>query len=329
MEIRLAKPAETNELIEMCRWFTTSPFQFDDRLEGIAGGFEPIFAKNMLSSPSTVTYVATEEQKILGFIAFHPLSPISEHAGKRIANILLLVVRPEHQNKGIASSLVDKALAHLANLQVEIVTVGTDLYNISALQVYTSRGFYPRLVWHIFRHYDVPSTDQKTFPSRKLSLSPYVRPLSLPEIQPFEESFSRPLSLLRDKYINKPTLRKYLIEKWKSQISQGKLSCLGYCINDRPVGLVTLQQDTLGEQTLKTEKPIYRVLDVLALPGVDLPTIGTLLQDVPIRFSASLIEIWVDADQNLLIQTIEEAGFRLAYSGINLHAYPLPPTKES
>ncbi|URA10703.1 GNAT family N-acetyltransferase [Thermospira aquatica] len=328
MEIRLAKPDETNELIEMCRWFTTSPFQFDDRLEGVSSGFEPIFAKNMLLSPSTITYVATESQKILGFIAFHPLSPISEHAGKRIANILLLVVRPENQNQGIGGSLVDRALSHLSNLQVDIVTVGTDLYNIPALQVYTSRGFYPRLVWHIFRYYDLLPKDKKELPSQTTSLSANIRPLSLNEIQPFEESFSRPLSLLRDKYVHKSSLRKYLIEKWKSQINQAKLFCLGYCINDRPIALITIQQDTLSEQTLKTEKPVYRILDVLTLPSTELSILRSLLQEMTVRFSASLLEIWIDATENLLIQTIEDAGFRLAYSGINLHAYPVPPTKE-
>lgn len=313
MEIRLAKLDEIPQLVEMCRWFTTSPFQFDDRLEGIAGGFEPIFGKEMLHSPSTITYVATEKE-VIGFIAFHPLSPISEYAGKRIGNILLLVVRPEHQGKGIGTSLVKKAIQHLQNLQVEIITVGTDLYNISALQVYTSQGFFPRLAWHIFRFYD----DQH---HQSFSLSPSVRPLGIQEISPFIPLFSRPLSLLRDKNLTRDTLRSYLIEKWKNQLSQGKLSCLGYCENDVPIGLLTIQQDTLAEKTLSTPKPVYKILDLLLLPQAEKNILITMLHDAIARFSSSLIEIWIDADKNDLIQIVEEAGFRLAYSGITLHAY--------
>lgn len=309
MEIRLARPDEIPFLVEMCRWFTTSPFQFDDRLEGIAGGFEPAFGREMLHSPSTVTYVARDGE-IVGFIAFHPLSPISEYAGKRIGNILLLVVKPEHQGKGIGKTLVKKALHHLRNLQIELVTVGTDLYNIPALQVYTSQGFFPRLVWHIFRFY----YDQE------FSLSPFVRPLSLQEISPFVPYFSRPLSLLKDKILNREALRTYLVDKWKNQIAQGKLFCLGYCPNDTPVALLTVQQDSLAEKTLQTPKPVYKILDLLLLPQAERETLITLLRDVSARFPASLVEIWIDAEQNDTIQVVEEAGFRLAYSGITLHA---------
>lgn len=311
MEIRLGKPEDVPELIEMCRWFTSSPFQFDDRLEGVAGGFEPAFGREMLRSPSTITYVCTERQHITGFIAFHPLSPISEHAGKRIANILLLVVHPEHQGQGIGSSLVKKALSHLQALRVDMVTVGTDLYNIPALQVYVSHGFFPRLAWHIFRFY----YDHET------TTSPLVRPLTLAEIPSFEPYFSRPLSLLKDTHINRETLRNYLIEKWKSQIAKGKMLTLGYCPNDTPTALITIQRDPLSEQTLQTSKPVYKIVDILSLPHAEKHTILHLLHDATQRFSASLMEIWLDAAENQLIQQAEEAGFRLAYSGINLHAY--------
>jgi len=311
MAIRLVRSDELPVLLEMCHWFTTSPFQFDDRLDGVAGGFEPAFGKEMLYSPSTISYVDEENTTIRGFISFHPLSPLSEQAGKRIGNILLLVVRPEHRGKGIAKTLVQRCLDYLRNLRVDIVTVGTDLYNIPALQVYTSQGFYPRLAWHIFRfYYDHEGTS-----------SPLVRPLSINELSPFEPLFSRPLSLLKDTHIQTTNLRSYLVEKWKNQLAQGRLFCLGYCPHDSPQALLTLQQDSLAEKTLKTQKPVYKILDVIALPKTGNEAYHTLLRDAVTRFPASLVELWVDATNTNLIQCAEEAGFRLAYSGISLHAY--------
>jgi len=81
-----------------------------------------------------------------------------------------------------------------------------------------------------------------------------------------------------------------------------------------------VQQDSLAEKTLQTPKPVYKILDLLLLPQAERETLITLLQDVSARFPASLVEIWIDAEQNDTIQLVEEAGFRLAYSGITLHA---------
>ncbi len=312
MDIRKAQENDFSRIMELSHNFNTSPFTFDKRLESISRNIYPAFAWDMIHSASSISLVA-EEKYITGFITVSINTPLSSAAGKKIGNILLLVVDENRRNEGIGSLLVRKALGLLFTLGAGIITVGTDIYNYPAVHIYESSGFKLKMGWHIFRFYkDEDHAKRHIFEN----IDTYDSSLDL-----FCEGYSRPVSLLKEKAIDREKLRAYLLENFKKSILNKSINALQYYERNKPSALITFAKDEIAQKTLQTDQPVYKVLDLIVLEEARGRNIEKrMLIDITARiYDYCLMEIWIDSENSGLIQAAEDAGFRLSYTGLTFH----------
>jgi len=197
---------------------------------------------------------------------------------------------------------------------VQLVTVGTDLTNYQAIQVYLSNGFRYRMSWHIYRRYKPPSG----FSGPVLD---EIEPFEAEGLPQFRDYFRRPISLLKERTVDTAKLRNYLTENMIKGILKGSSSALFYHSGEDVAGLINIGKDEIAQKSLKIEQTIYKILDLAVLPlysgkGIE----KALLEDACARFTdAALFEIWIDAENIDLIHFAEGTGFSLSYTGVSLH----------
>jgi ribosomal protein S18 acetylase RimI-like enzyme len=314
MNLRKALPSDFIDLIELSKLFETSPFSFDKRMTGLSPNFTPAFAEEMLKKKDTISLVAEDNKEIKGFIAFCLNERISQAAEIKIGNILLLSVNKDYRGRGLGRFLVENAVKLLFNYGANIITVGTDIYNIPAINVYEECGFRTRFCWHIFRYY-------RDFGTSGVGLQEEIELLNPYALDKFKLNFNRPVSLLYEKSVNKEILRDYLFEGFRRKILKGETISLQYEKNGKSVAMINIIKDELANKSLGGSVVIYRICDLIVLDEAKGEGIETLLlKDTIARLhDFSAIEIWTSVEDTELINGIERAGFELSYTGVSLH----------
>ncbi len=317
MEIKIAIQNDYNEILAMCREFETSPFTFDIDFISLANDrkINPSFAEKIILS-SYSTSLILKEKEIIGFITISVNPTLSNLLNKKIGNITLLVVKRKYRGKRYGKLLIEKGLALLKSYGVQLVTVGTDIYNIPAIRSYEKCGFNFQMSWHIFRHFIKNLEPDK--------ISDKIEPLQNPKIlEKFFIDFDRPFSLLKDKRLNPEIIKDYLFNNLITNILKGKIKTLVYKEKNKIHGVLTYQYDELSQNALSTERSIVKILDIMCLTDNKTEKeriISEFLTDIKNRlFDSLMIETWVSSENQLLIKTLEKNEFFLSYTGINLH----------
>lgn len=314
MQIRKSDTQDIPRLIELSHLFASSPFTFDKHFQQLSDSFHPIFAEKMLNDPHTITLVVVDRNKIIGFISVIINRTLSKVLKYNISTILLLVVDSEFRKSGIGTMLVDNAVRMLFSLGSDIITVGTDVYNIPAINVYEKNGFNTRLCWHIFRYYRDYGINPEWI-NEEIDAFPYSK------LGDFIHHYNRPVSLLKEPDIDSQKLKDYLIERNHHNALKGNTLSLGYYPKGQLDGWIHIAPDEIAKQTISLEGSVYKILDIglkdhLQHQGIE----KMILQDLIARLhDFELIEFWLDADNDYMIHQSENAGFRLSYSGISLH----------
>ncbi len=313
MELRNYKTSDLPHLLELSSQFDTSPFTFDNRLFDPVSGLDPVFAREMISRKETYTFVLESEQEIIGYISISMNVPLSRVLKRNIASILLLVVHKNHRSKGMGKYLVSKAIEVMRNKDIALFTVGTDLYNTPAINSYERNEFLTRMTWHIYRWH--PGKE------KKLSLSENVDIIKESHLHYYRPWFDRPISLLHEPEIEHDTLMEFLWNTFLSKRHSYTYPILEYFKNENERALILVNQDTLSMQSLRTDNNIYRISDLLIPDNAKYRDTGiSVLNDIKCRFSdGHYLEIWVKSTDKQKIHLLEESGFQLSYSGINLH----------
>lgn len=120
MEIRLGNDKDIQSVFELQKLFL-APFS----LEQVKYEF--------LENPTSVIYVAIEDEKVVGFIDFW----ITFDS----ATICQIAVDKNFQNKGIATSLLTKSVEHLKKEKVIFYTLEVREENKAAISFYIKMGF--------------------------------------------------------------------------------------------------------------------------------------------------------------------------------------------
>jgi ribosomal protein S18 acetylase RimI-like enzyme len=315
MNIREAKPADFEHLLTFCSDFKTSPFTFDqDFLALSSGEIRYVFAEEFIKSNSSTSLILEEHEGPGGFITVSINSLLSEVLGKKIGSIVLLAVKEPLREKGFGKMLLQKAVSFLIHSGIEIVTVGTDIYNLPAVNLYESNGFRFRMGWHIFRYFRGKAPTEKQFFSSVQSYDPERLAL-------YAEKINRPISLLKEPSIDKNKFHSFLTKNFLEKIKNGKNTALEYLFEEKPVGFININRDEIAEKTLRLKKKVYRILDLIETEEIPSRKIKTeILSDIISRKQdAALFEMWVEAGNADLIKALEEAGFRLSYTGLSFH----------
>jgi ribosomal protein S18 acetylase RimI-like enzyme len=168
--------------------------------------------------------------------------------------------------------------------------------------------------WHIFRHYN--TGDRPRAP-----LNENIGPPDGTEIKLFLEKLSRPVSLLKEKTVNKRGLMSYLIDNAARSLYKGKSKCFIYRDGKEPAGFINVISDEICRKTLMTDKNIFKILDVIVLDrykgkGIE----AEMLRDIQSRLEEHcLLELWLEAENAELIEAAEDSGYHLSYSGAAFH----------
>ncbi|MCX7820629.1 MAG: GNAT family N-acetyltransferase [Brevinematales bacterium] len=318
MEIKLASQNDYEEILTMCTEFETSPFTFDLDFVSIANGkkINPSFAEKILLSPYSMSLILKENENNLGFITVSVNPTISNLTTIKIGNITLLVIKKKFRGNGLGKLLIEKGLAFLKSYGVKLVSVGTDIYNISAIKSYEKCGFRFQMGWHIFRHFI------KDFDPSEIAEE--IEPLETPKIlNKFFTDFDRPFSLLKEKHINTKVIKEYLFNNLITNILKGKIKALSYRKNKKTVGILTYQYDELSQNALSSDKSVVKILDIMCLQDnrQEKEKIATiLLNDIKNRlYNTHILEMWLSAENQTLIKTLERNDFQLSYTGVHLH----------
>lgn len=100
------------------------------------------YANIALSNQSDLAMIVAEDDgKVVGYIVVGIDKSRSEIYGFKWGYIVSLAVDPEHQGRGIGSSLIRRGLDWLRDKKVKYVEVLTDQNNIAAIRAYEKNNF--------------------------------------------------------------------------------------------------------------------------------------------------------------------------------------------
>ncbi|OHD54506.1 MAG: hypothetical protein A2Y33_04895 [Spirochaetes bacterium GWF1_51_8] len=316
MTIRQAEPRDFPRLLELSYLFDFSPFNIDKKYRSLSENFYPSFADDMIKKKTSVNIAAEEDGKIVGFVTIGLNDTLSRAVGKKIGNIYLLAVDPVYRSKGIGRFLVEKGCGVLYTYGADVITVGTDVYNLPALHVYESTGFKTAMFWHIYRYF--PGAER-----RQDEISEDIDLISRKNLEQYLPHIERPVSLLKDTRIPQDLLTGYIAEQFIKKSFDDENVILEYRDNGLSKGMIHLSADKLSMATLDVKKPIYKISDLIVFPeyagkGIEIK----LLKDIEARMGEYiLMEMWAEPGQRDLICALEECGFHLSYSGVSLHRW--------
>lgn len=147
MPIRPFETSDTQQIIELSLRAWRSVFE-SLRLAVPTYVYESFYPKgweirqsadveHLLSTESGNVFVATAEGKITGFVG------IRIHPQDQMGEVHILAVDPSHQRQGLATALIDFALARMreAGLSMAMVETGDDPGHAPSRATYESAGF--------------------------------------------------------------------------------------------------------------------------------------------------------------------------------------------
>lgn len=318
LTVRRALQKDMNPILGLCGKFSTSPYTFDPdfrRLSGDEGEIAPAFAEHMLRSPNSITLVTEENGAVTGFVTAAMNRTVSAVVGRNVGSILLLSVDERHRGRGVAKRLVSASLKLLFHSGARLVNVITDIYNHPAIRVYESFGFRFALSWHIFRHYRDEADGQKR------TLMKNIDAVSMTGLEAFLEHFNRPISLLNERSIDTGKLRAHFIRNLKASLAKGKTLAYELYNRNKPVGLINVMEDTIAQKAARTDKKIYKVMDLIVPDREANPDVERkMLLDIVSRAEDQcMTEIWIDTGNVPTIRSAENAGYHLSYTGVAYH----------
>lgn len=313
MQFREATPYDLQSILDLSLGFTTSPFASDPRYLAKAKVYTPVFAREMVRSPRSRTILAIDNSETVGFITFGPNPALSSASGISIGNILLLAVAEHRRGRGLGREMASMALSELVSQGVKLVMVGTDQENNPAKKLYEGLGFKKRFSWGIFRDYR-RAQDVKTSTGR-------FRPLSLAELDGFENHLERPVSLFKEKDIHAHAVRAFIWDALRRSVMKNSSLALGWEDGQELKGALILARDRIAEETLGLAEPIFRVSDIWPVMGVEQKeTIKAMLNGIRHMFpSAALFECWAGIEQEWLMASLLSAGYENVYTGVTYH----------
>ena len=144
--IREYRPADEQPVVELALRAWALVFasvehllgpQIFARLHGDWRRYQAAAVRDTLADSATRAWVAEAHQRLAGFVTARL------HEERRLGEVTMLAVDPEHQRAGIGSALTEFATGWLrgCGMQVAMVETGGDVGHATARRVYESAGY--------------------------------------------------------------------------------------------------------------------------------------------------------------------------------------------
>lgn len=273
----------------------------------------------LLSEKKKYCIVAAAGRKAAGFIIYGAHAEYSRVLGRKAGSIILMAVEKKFRGKyRIAPHLIDHVMNIFRKNRVGLVTVGTDLDNLPALTGYINHGFRPVLSWvTLRRHLGKPEED--TDPS--LLLEPARRPPSSDRL--FD---ARPNPYLLDHKLppaEKRRLKRHCDKSVREEIRHGRLNAYQLVSPEGAGAFVTVKKEEQISGILG--KGFYRINDLHFFPAEQEHRVSLMKGMLPllngIYPDLGVLEVFVRANDRMLLNILIRSGFNLVHHAVNLHCH--------
>jgi len=223
-------------------------------------------------------------------------------------------VKKELHNSGqkIGYTLVYNCQSFFQKNNVKLVSVGTDLNNLSALKIYTSAGFYPALFWSTWRYHSVPDV---SFPEEINGQAVFA----LPE-EAKKKAGLRLVSFLDDPYFSddeKQKIREWYLKPRESldlvplEVAETRNygKSMGFCLLEKEKAISEI-----------TGRPIFRINDLFYSNPSDIPVLvkGVLKYCASIAKTFS-VEMFTRSDDWQTAKALASESFFPVHNAVTLH----------
>lgn len=277
-----------------------------------------LWAKPALLKNNPACIVATVDNEISGFLIWGAHSNYSEALGMKIGSIILIATKPGFN---LGTKLIGELIERFKNLNIKLITVGTDSDNLSALGIYEKFGFRTILNWATFRYYS-DDIEKNYFPENKqIEISEY----NGEDIEHLLEFLGRPNSFLVDKRLPDAGVSKILSlskSDIKNSINSGKLKTFIAKQNNKILAFLTIEYEKFISDLVSRD--IYRINDLSVQPDNRNQNIGYTMLKRAKEYIRSIsknfvIEIFCALNNYNMLRLLTKNNFYLAHCAVNLH----------
>jgi len=282
------------------------------------------WSKGLIDDFPNDCFVADLDGKVVGFEFFEFSESLTRIVGRKWAELGIMAVEPGHVGSGAGSSLVKTVMGDVLQKGAEVVSVGTDLDNVSAMSCYEKEGM--RVIYSncIFR-------------TRGRNLSKPVTPKNV-KIRSWEDSDSVDIRRIYmdsgeknfievDRKISaeaKERYRKERIEGSLSRLSNRTGICKVAQLEGNTVGFAvghTNADFSRGFGTGFAEIDYFAVERSKRGKGIGTALVGNLLRSLSIEKGANIIDCWVSLNDWSAINCLEKNGLGLAHATVMLRRW--------
>lgn len=264
-------------------------------------------------------YVYEENNEVVGFIIYGVDNGSSTYTGKKIGNIILLAVSKEHQNKSIGYRLVKYIIDLFDKLDFDLITVGTDVDNISALMTYQKLGFMTILNWVTLRYYNSDDKKPLSVSSGNNIELKFENSVELAREVMNTVSFKKTNSLLYDKKISSKSILDKIKSSILNDIENNNVLFYQILLNKTLIGFTIMRHDV--HLSNYSERVFQRIEDIHILPKLkeNIKVLKVVINLLLNSHPFDIVEILLPTNRYNLINASIDEGFDFVHSATVLH----------
>ncbi len=264
-------------------------------------------------------YVYEENNTVLGFIIYGVDNGSSSFSGKKIGSIILLAVREQYQNKSIGYNLIKYVLDLFDRMNFDLITVGTDADNISALNAYQKLGFKTILNWVTLRLY----RDDKKKPIAIIDKSSielrFENNRAVAREVMDKIDFKKTNSLLYDNKIESKNILEKIKNSVSADIENNNILFYSILLNRTVIGFTVIKHDI--HLSNYSEAVFQRIEDIHILPNLkeNIKVLKAVINQLLNNHPFDIVEILLPSNRYNLINACVDEGFDFVHSATVLH----------
>jgi|GEM_PF-7050875 len=282
------------------------------------------WSKGLIGDFPNDCFVAVADGKVIGFEFFEFSEFLTRIVGRKWADLGIMAVEPGHVGSGAGSSLVKTVMGHVLQNGADVVSVGTDLDNVSAMTCYEKEGMkviYSNCIFRTRGRKLTESAVPKDVKIRSWDDS------DLGDIRRIYMDSGEKNFVEVDRKISaeaKERFRKERIEGLLGRLGKGTGTCQVAQQKGKTVGFAighTNADFSKGFGTGFAEIDCFSVERSKRGKGIGTALVGKLLKSLSTEKGAKIIDCWVSLNDWPAINCLEKSGLGLAHATVMLRRW--------